>query len=342
MIDTIKLWLQDYSIDKDTKLTLQPSPREVSTDKELSSHILYSDSQHTIQGQKAYLNTPLYKIDLQQGKNGSPALYLQTSIPKTVNGKNYAPTALNELKTAFSKIQKDLKPLGIRTDINESVLSRMDLFKNVPITEDFMSYSPVLQQLNMNYTQKRDYGTSFLYYNNNVELSIYDKVTEMLNRKEDVTGVPKTARTELRLKVARKVKDSLEMRTVYDLIRDAEYLPEFYNQYLAKNIYKYRTFSDVPYSLSSDHLQNVARASMKKDNISIARFIDLLGITNIMQNESKILDIIKQHSANRMNITRAKRMIDRLKTAYWQLTQTNVCRTLSDLYSELRNKTLSA
>jgi hypothetical protein len=342
MIDTLKIWLQDYSIDKDTKLTLQPSPREVSTDKELSSHILYSDRQHTIQGQKAYINTPLYNINLLQGKNGSPALYLQTSIPKVINGKNYSPTALNELKTAFSKIQKDLKPLGIRFDINESVISRIDLFKNVFITEDFMSYSPVLQQLNMNYTQKRDYGTSFLYYNNNVELSIYDKITEMLYRKEDVSGIPKTARTELRLKVVKKIKNSLEMRTVYDLIRDAEYLPEFYNQYLAKNIYKYRTFSDAPYSLSSDYLQNVASLSMRNGNISIAKFFSIMNIAEIVKNESKILDIIKHCQANRKTLQRARHKIDRLKTEYWQLTQTNVNRTLSDLYSELREKTLAS
>jgi hypothetical protein len=342
MIDTIKFRLQDYSIAKDTRLTLQPSPREISTDKELSSHILYSDKQHTIQGQKAYLNTPLYKADLQQGKNGSPALYVQTSIAKVLNGTNYSPTALNELKTAFSKIEKDLKGLGIRTNIDESFLSRLDVFKNVLISEGFMSYSPVFQQLRMNYANQRDYGSSFLFYNNNVELSIYDKVTEMLNRKEDVSGIPKTARTELRLKVARKIKNSLEMQTVSDLIRDAEYLPEFYNQYLAKNIYKYRTFSDVPYSLSNDYLQNVAIASMRNGNLSFSKFKDLLSVTQIIQNEPQILDLIKQHSANRMNVTRAKQTIDRLKTVYWQITQTNVNRTLSDLYAELREKTLAS
>jgi hypothetical protein len=341
MIDTLKLKLQDYVIDKSVKLILEPSPIEYETQKELNSHILYRDAIHTISGKKAYINTSLYNIDLQQSKNGSPALYLQTSIPKVINGKNYSPTALNELQTAFKKIEKDLKGIGIITNIYDAKLSRIDLFKNVPTKEPFASYRPVFETLSMNRMSKRDYGTAFLFYNTYAEMNIYDKLVEMQKRNESIDGLPNTARTELRLLKARKIQNSLDMITPSDLQKGFEYLPEFYNSYLATNIFKYGDIKENENVLSSDCIDNLLNESMKDGRLSISKLMKLSGMTVIMPNERRILDAVSKRAENKMQITRIKRQIERLKQSYMRVTKVKGHLSINDLYIEFRDKVLS-
>jgi hypothetical protein len=343
MIDTLKLRLIDYDIKNNSKLIIQPSTKDLQGN-ENNNHILHRNSSGLeIEGSKAYLNTEHFNLNLGCGQSNSSACYVQTSIPKLANGKNYSPVDFMGLKTAIHTLEQHLKDNGIYTNLEQAKLSRLDLFVNVNAEYDFMNYSPVYRQLGLNRQNRQtDYGTTFLYGNRQIQLCVYDKRTEMLNREEDVSGLPITIRHELRLLKARKIKNDIGINNVAELFGAYDYLPEYYKTYVLNNFYKYDVFEG---SAQTDKLRaaiEIIQRQYGTNGVTAAKLRNQLGLFAIAELSEQDYEYLKQVGSNRMFAQRVKVLVNRAKPYLMQHTRIFNKVTLSDLYNELRNKILAA
>jgi len=206
MLDTLKLMLNDFEISGESSLRVQPGSFEVATGEKLEFP-LFSAGSHVYYGSKAYLNSPLWNLTLKPlpGGNRATGAFLQFSVPKNHYGNNYFSTGEHGTQAVFEKVEKELKEQGIRTNLLESSLSRIDTFKNIEPEEPFENYSGLFKLLNAKRTQKREYGTTFLLSNTQQEFCIYDKLAEMRMRNEETSDFPETMRFEHRALNKQKV-----------------------------------------------------------------------------------------------------------------------------------------
>lgn len=242
MLDTLKLCLEDWEIKQGAELLIQPSPVNYATG-ELTSHFpLWRNSKGEMEmGSKAYLNTQNLNLDIKPFSNGRGGIqcFVKFSIPKIHNGENYYSVGKEGTLAVLKKVEGELKEAGIKTNIEEASLSRIDTFQNVITEEPFYSYSPLFSLLQANRKMRRDYGTTFLWSNTQQELCIYDKLTEMENRKIETSSYPaQTMRFEWRLLNKKKIETVMGFSKVRELPAQWGELKEKHREIWQKDIFK--------------------------------------------------------------------------------------------------------
>jgi len=328
MIDTLKLWIKDYKIERENTLAIQPPTITNGIQKE--PYTLYKDSNYLMEGTKAYYNDDVYHIDLEVKKwNPNPQLSIQFSASKVLNGSNYH--LLDSRETLINSLQdteRHLKDIGIRTNINGANNSRLDLTKNAYTKYPFLVYAPIYSGFNMTRSYKQDFGTTFLYKNKQKQFAIYDKLKEMEHRKDSTAGLPTTIRNEIRLMNAKKIKTVTGFKTAGDLIDGFNELPIIYNSIIQKDILRhYKPPSDIDI-ISNDYLENIIANSMTAKGISLPTMKGLFYIYYIQQEGTKqrILEIAKEQAPNRMVLSRLKTDLNKLEM---ELLRCNLLKTES-------------
>lgn len=222
-IDTLKLRLLDYEIDSNANLTVQPVTQNLSGSNESNEDsILYKSDHLTIQGSKAYLNTDKYNLTLS-----NKGLFLQFSAPKQLNESNVNLITAKELEAGIESVNKNLSENGIHTNLSNSLLSRYDVFRQPVMNEIFLRYVPVLAMLNGTRQNKRDYGTTYSFFNSNNETCFYDKGYEQsIDRK--LTNYTNLVRAENRLLNSKAIKQRGYFQTCSDLCNNYDAISEVY------------------------------------------------------------------------------------------------------------------
>jgi len=221
MLDTVKLCLNDWEIQEGANLTIQPSSINYSTGELVSDFPLWKEEEgNLIRGSKAYLNTPHLNLEVVPfvPEMGGTRCFVHFSVPKIHNGENFYSVGKEGTEAVFKKVQSELTEAGVKTNLQEANLSRIDTFRNISTEEPFMAYSPLFQLLQASRKVRRDYGTTFLWSNSQQELCVYDKITEMEHRKMDTTHYPaQTMRFEYRLLNRKKIEATLGFSQVKEL-----------------------------------------------------------------------------------------------------------------------------
>lgn len=260
MIDTLHLTLDDYEIRPRAKLRVQPAPLDVETGEQLPACVLWSTrGGGGVEGVKAYHNGEAMNVSIAPcGRAGAdesaPMLrlvgsapsvncYVNFSLPKRCAGNNYEAVGLEESREAVRGVERELKEIGIRTNIERARVSRLDAFRNVITDEPFIAYQRVFGVCQAKRMQKRDYGTTFLWHNTQQETCVYDKLAEMAARKVDVLQFPaNTMRFEHRLLNGRKVRDALGgVRTIGDLWEGYERVAAMFEKAMRSNLFRFTT-----------------------------------------------------------------------------------------------------
>ena len=144
------------------------------------------------------------------------------------------------------KILEDrLKQNGIRTNIYNSNLSRLDTFTNIPTDHIFFSYSNLFSLMECSRMKAIDWGgESFLWKNGQQELMIYDKIKEMKvkNPKAKIRTKINVMRLENRLLKKRKIESSLKFKTLGELYKNYDELKHFHKIEVEKKIFKYKFY----------------------------------------------------------------------------------------------------
>ncbi len=238
MLDTLKVCLNDFEIRKGASLTIQPSPINYSTGELISDFPLWERQEGGEErGSKAYLNTKHFNMEVVPMPGGTRA-FLHFSIPKIHNGENFYSVGKEGTETVIKQVQGELAEAGIKTNLQEANLSRIDTFQNIITEEPFTTYSPVFSLLQASRKLRRDYGTTFLWSNSQQELCVYDKIEEMSHRKIETASYPaQTMRFEFRLLNKKKIETALGFSQVKDISANWGGVKENFKEAWEKNIF---------------------------------------------------------------------------------------------------------
>jgi len=232
MLDTLKLRMLDYEVQKQNNLRV--STIFNTSGEEQNPCKLFDIGETEIGGTKAYCNTKNFQLDIM-GRGA----FVKFSVPKTYyEGNNYKSVNQEQTKQVIQNIEFELNENGIKTNLFDADLSRVDMFKQVIPDEQFYNYAPIFRAISGTQKQMRDFGTTFLWKNGVEQICVYDKITEMLHSKKDTSGLPDTIRFENRLLNKKKIEQVLEFTKANELVKYYDELEPTYKANMTKQLFR--------------------------------------------------------------------------------------------------------
>jgi hypothetical protein len=271
-IDTLRLWFDDpcISSNPDLKVVRGDWYARLKGKSKLKEHKLWVDGQgNEVRGYYAkyhdytlrVLVGPLPKRSARYPVTGCMVTF---SVSKRKHGQhNLLPTDAEGLKGVLEGLQVALAELGIMVDVMRGTVSRLDLFRNVRLSQPFSEYIPILQLFSPPYLKYRNvYETGVTLGSKRCQWGIYNKREEMEGRRlRSEVPSENILRCELRLRNAQAVKDYLQIETAGDLLSSYDRLEPFYNEMVNKRLLKL-SIPESPRGLQEyiEHYAHLARA----------------------------------------------------------------------------------
>lgn len=352
MIDTIKLCLSDYEVSKNNKLTIQPSSYNCLDGSKNCDYplVYYNDSSLVEYGSKAFYNSDTFNLSITPKQNVI-FYHVQMSVPKVHNGNNYYSVGKDGTTAVLKKVEKELKEVGIKTNIHKSKISRLDTFKNIVTEESFQDYFEVFNSLNIPRKQKVDYGTTFLFNNKQEEFCIYDKILEMKSKGLNYSVYPEnTMRFENRLLKPRKIRDTLNLSLLEELINNYDSVKEHFKNTFEKNLFKFDSSELKIITVNQMSLELEYFYDSYKQAIS--QYLKFKGFEYIILHSGKesFIEAIKttlkkknlKDDAIRQQLHRLQKELKECEMNLLHMKKLpNKDKTLLSLYNELKTKVLS-
>lgn len=286
MIDTIRLNLLDCQISDSTPLTIQPCSYTHSDQKDIASYDLFVDTAgEVVTGQKAFYNSKYFnltilpklnvwlperdtnKINLlvpQRDKKGklksiqrirpghfdsekfNSKIFLQFSFPRFKKETNFKELKQKELFDVLDFVSKELRDIGIKTNIYNSDLSRIDSFTNITTSEPFQAYTPVFTLLEATRKKAVEWnGQTYLWRSDEHQITCYDKIEEMRAKIKDENVLSRLTnnnvlRIENRWNTKRKIFSKLKFQNVYELLDNYDTLKTEFKNDIESTIFRYK------------------------------------------------------------------------------------------------------
>lgn len=343
MIDTIKVFTDDFRVRDAAALAIQPATIDYQSGVQNERRLFRNSAGEWVEGAKAYLNDERYNLTLKPNDAGDGVkLWLQWSLPKAFTGDNFYPLSADQLGDAKKALEQSLSDKGVMLELDECKVSRLDTFQNVYSAESFADYATLFRLLRAKRQQRRDYGTTFLWANTQREICVYDKVAEIKNRGGSFEAYPEnTIRFEYRLKSSKAIKRELGLGKLKDL-QNFDGVKAAYQQAMQKNIFSL-TVDEVNVLISS-RLEAVIRAYYENGGRYWLRsFISEFGAYMLlkMTEPENLQLIIERVSGYRMTGWRAVRELEKSRDRLALHLEGVGDKTLADLYAELRDKVLN-
>ncbi len=345
MIDTLKIRLSDYSVAAGADLMVVQPSIDYSTGEFSPTHPLFCANGSTVRGSKAFHNGEDFNLTIQNvSKYDAETVecFVQCSVPKLANGDNYTlADALTTVK-ACQGLEDRLKEIGIKTNVRDAFISRLDAAKNIQVSEPTQSYFPVLSMLQGKRMARRDYGTTFLWGNKSHEICAYDKLAEMVSRKSPIDNISPTLRLEWRLLKAAKFQAATSMRTVKDVLNDYQHIENCYRASMAKQLFS----ADVPAFerlRASDIEREMKLFQERGDGCWWRAWVMATALKGVLLDFDTIVNAALKVTTNRMQVSRIKRDFQSWKMDAMALVESENPdkQNLSQLYGELKDKTLA-
>ena len=190
-----------------------------------------------IQGQRAFLNHRLFRLDMVNHGDG-PDAFLSFSAPKIFHGDNFHSLSGEQIVAVFGRVQLLLEEEGVYADVEQARLSRLDIFDNVETDLPPELYFRLLEHLRFKRMRSLSYATTQLWSNRQWALVVYDKIAEMESRGCHVAGLPpRVLRFELRLLKKKKIKQVLGFDTVPELLSGFDRVRDCFRGVLAGDLF---------------------------------------------------------------------------------------------------------
>lgn len=240
-IDTIRVITPTFEISKHANILISGESTVQGVDN--NAIPLFDVEGETYQGRKAYFNNEFVNMEVLHGFSGINA-FIHFSIPK-VSGKqnNFELVDCAGTKKAVIEVEKILRDNGIKVNLFNGTISRLDLCRNIITDHNYREYDNILNHLNMKRGNKKDLGNkvdTHLWKNSQQEICIYDKFKEMLCKKHDISSVQRnTIRCELRLMKSKKIQKEFPHDNLHDIIDNYESVMDLYKVKMKDNIFKY-------------------------------------------------------------------------------------------------------
>jgi len=346
MLDTVKVYIPEYSIKADNNLEFQPARINAGTGEKLNEFELFqTTSGRKFYGSKAMLNTEAFHLDLKPysfAENGI-ACFLHFSIPRVHYGDNYYSVGEQGSHAVFNLVEQELLKNGFSCNLQEADFSRIDTFKNIEPEEPFETYSALFSLLNASRKVKRSYGTTFMVTNTQQEFCVYDKLKEMQLHKLDTSAFPETMRFEHRLLNKQKISARLGFTQVADLFKGGyAVIKDKQKESWKKNLFKY-SVEEVIQLGSKQLAQEMEYFENSHGRNWFSYFLKSYGAFYLAQYAgTEVIEIALNHfEADRMKVYRMKKTLEEAeRELLFYRKEPATKKTYATLYSELKGKVL--
>lgn len=276
LIDTLRINLVDCDIKPNAPIVVQPAVFDHSNNRKVNEFDLFrNNSGRIIRGSKAFLNHDKFNITINpsmitemddyrssfraknfkriapdkdlwdynyDGEDDMTGIFLQTSLPRLLSETNIKTLSKEDSKKAIDILNSQLKSVGIKTNLSNANLSRLDTFTNISTDFSFFTYTSLFSLMNCSRMKAIGYGDeSYLWKNKQQELMIYDKVKEIKTKRPDakIRMDKNIMRFENRLLRKRKILSSLRFNTVGEMFNSYDDLKDFHKKEIEKKVFKY-------------------------------------------------------------------------------------------------------
>jgi len=334
-IDTLRIFLPEYSLKKGTDVILNVSENKPEENK----FIVRFDNGET--GQYESLKLKKNNEKMQVNFKGS-GLSAKVAVPKVINGNNFEMLGHKANKQAFEYMFDSLTDSGIVFDKKDTRNSRIDITRNLDLNFPVSDYYNLMSMIPR--TKPFNVGSSKYQGNKSFMLCVYDKIQDSIDKKQIIPSqyVGKNiGRFEARLQRGSKLKTDtkkagvnlLEMESLTDSnkFKKVQGLYISYMQDLFKTNYKTLASheeSKILIQLRALRMQGINPLSCLAIVSNVWNLFSLEEVSKIMYPKERRY----QHSFRK----RMERNLDESKKTGAGL---NVL--YSEMYSEIRKKALA-
>lgn len=238
-IDTLQVNLAGFDVLPGHAMTVRPSPYLPSTGEVIGDYVLW-EGQH---GASGFFNDSggRFFVDVRP-KGGRVGCSVHLSVPKYATGGRHNLNLVDGEVTreVLTDLGKQLEAIGIRTNLLNAGLSRVDLTRNVQGDEPFSVYRPVLSLIEgKRMKDRREYVDGFLFGNTAQQVCVYDKVAQLEAMRTPVAGLRNVLRFEYRARDGRTAKN-IGFNDVGSLLKNYGEVPGVYRAKLREHVFRFR------------------------------------------------------------------------------------------------------
>lgn len=334
-VDTLKLRLKDCEIIRDANIRVDPATIDYRTGLPINERSLFIDpSGNIVTGDKAYCNTPEFNFDMTH-----KGIYIQFSAPKVHSGginNLLAPNSSNDFKATIERVENEMYNNGIKANLFNGFLSRVDLFKMIESDYQYSNYAGVYGNLLPSRKRLLDLGyDSFLYTNGQGQICFYDKHKEMIDKHNTAFNCPNNShRHEIRFTSARSNRANLKIDTCSKLVEVYEELPERISKELSK-VFKWKP-EQFKTGLNEEFVNDLLVYQDKHGRNSLQRYCSDNGIIRKIDENGKEAFL---EGIGRVHGKQAKSVM-RKRIAEIEIESRFADKSAVDLYSEIRSKAI--
>ena len=278
-IDKLVLTSQDFIV-KDastTGLQLKHGFTDLATGDQKQVVLFKDKTGRSISGASAFLNTEHYNLNIN-----SYGLQVTFNPSKTYHPYELC-TDAKVLEKRIETLSKDIYGRGIRLDIEQANISRIDLAKNAEMNQPCIAYSPVLSWLNIQRAKRTAmYPDGHTSNNNKFGLNFYNKGKELRENDIQVIQHDNMMRCELQLKGTQSVGKRIgigNIRTLYE--SGITPLNDFYNDTLTKDVFKSKNITQYRISYTGTKETLMSLRDMYGQS-ALNMFYSMYGIGELM------------------------------------------------------------
>jgi hypothetical protein len=389
MIDTLRLNLSDCEISSHTPIIIERSPYLHDSQQQFIDYDLFVDnSGEIVTGKKAYYNSEKFNItinpkytlkvdaieekhliefklgDMKVGlvnqiskpeEKFNAGVFVQASLPRYLHPTNFNSLSISDEKNVLNQLEKDLAGIGIKTNIWDSTISRIDAFTNLITEENFNSYSNLFSIIQGTRLQNYTYnGETFLWKNGEKQITCYDKIKDLKAKIKDETFYgflpANVMRIETRNLRKRKIRSALGFVNIKDLFKNYDYLKENHRSEIETTIFKYDV-TDVERMTGNFIKEDMEYFYKKGSGYWFSNYLKMFGVASLLKLSDmetiieKVNEIIdndenRTYKNRRMIKSRIKKMMNelRFKMESSKLNSYVSTKTNRELYNELKSK----
>jgi hypothetical protein len=294
-IDKIVLKTRDFQVNKAelSGLTVQPASIDLSTGEDQNVPLFTDKYGQRISGHKAYLNTELHQTTVDRWGY----VTVQFSPLKAVHGYHVASTD-EVLQDRIKTVLNDLANHGINANWHESSLHRIDVARNVFMSDPVSTYGNVYSWINAKRSKRQtQYPDGFSTGNDSYGVIFYNKGLESKEYQAD-GYVPylkdNLLRGELQFKRSKSIQSVFGCKTL-DHIRQSGIIL-FQNEYrtvMQDRIFREKTFSGQLSFSFTDHVTVLKELREKYPRSAINLFLQIISVPAVMQTYGSIDNLKK-------------------------------------------------
>ncbi len=335
----------DISFSPDFPATLHTAVA-AATGEASGARLLYSAGGRDFYGRKASLNTDNFNLTITPHREGGEAVCIVHFSAGAYQEDNLQPLDVDGCFEAARHVGLDLRSMGAQLDLERAKITRLDIARNVELSEPVAAYSPVFAALSCRKrVDKMDFGgTGFLVGNKSWEIGFYDKGAEMEEKGHEKAACPvNTLRPELRLKKSAVVREAVSCDTLADLPKTWTELRTAYAHHLTRDVFKPKEEAAIDRTLDAYEMASsvVAGPTARKwqafkSHSSPLHLIQEMGLDMAKFFVAENLGFDGHTDAGRKQIYRIQKELDQADFALRNSHAAPTGRKVKELHRELR------